>query len=148
MCHILPEVKIKKKLIIAGILICCIIIAVIYYSIPAPIFARPANVKIHRVEIITTEFMSEDITNRIDCNKLVQIISKYSRSRLPRSFAPYQMTVGQIDVDGIGSNGPFHIILGNDATYVNVIYSSAEKGGYIIQNNKELFNEILLLLND
>ena len=134
----------KKKLMIAGILLCLIVSAVIYFSIPAPIISAKEGLKGCLVDVVNDEYMLEDITGQIDCDKLVQIISKYTRSRLPHSFAPYQLTVGEIDIHAVENNRPFHIILGNDG--VNVIYSSAEKGGYTIHNSEKLFADIKALL--
>lgn len=127
----------KKKALTAGIILCLIIIS-IYFSTPSPIVKNPDNVQIHWVNVVNSQYKTEDITSQIDCNQLVQTISGYSRSRIPYSFAPYPIAAGDIDI-GYFDNGKLkHISLGE----VNVVYESADKGGYKIYNNSKLMGEI------
>ena len=127
----------KKKALTAGIMLCLIIIS-IYFSTPSPIVKNPDNVQIHWVSVVNSKYKTEDITSQIDRNQLVQTIGCYSRSRIPYRFAPYQVAVGDIDI-GYFDNGRLkHISLGK----VNVVYESADKGGYKIYNNSKLINEI------
>ncbi|AEE97997.1 hypothetical protein [Mahella australiensis] len=132
----------KKKVIIIGIILCLIVSAAIYFSLPAPIINNKDNLQIYRVSIANSKYDYDDVTSQIDCNKLAQLISTYNRSKLPHSFAPHQITVGEIEIDAIADNKVMHIILGD----VNVVYESADKGGYTIYNSEQLESEVLQMI--
>lgn len=109
-----------------------------YLSIPSPVINDADKVQIGAVSVINSEYKSEDITSRIDCEKLARVIGTYNRSKLPHHFAPRQIAVGDIEIDYIYNNKSKHIILGS----VNVVYVSADKGGYEIQDGDKLLNDI------
>lgn len=111
---------------------------------PSPIFANYDDYEIHHVSITNKDYKEEDITGRIDCAELVKLLGSYERSRLPHTFAPYQMTAGDIQIDGTAVNGPVHILLGRDS----VIYESADKGGYTIHKSGQLVNDILQMIEE
>ena len=136
----------KKKVVfllfLIVVVLCLIFIAVDYFSTPAPLVTDADNLKIYTVCIVNSEYKKEEITDIIDCNKLAQIISSYSRSRLPHSFAPYQLSIGEIEIDIMDNNKTLHIILGD----INVIYDSGDKGGYTIYNSDQLKDSVLQLI--
>lgn len=129
----------KKKAVIIVTIICLTIIITTYYSFPSPIISNIDDVKIYHVAIIDSDYKEEDITSQIDCVKLVETISSYSRSKIRLPFAPTQITVGDIEIDGTDDNKTMHILLGN----TNVIYESADKGGYKIHQSEQLKEDVL-----
>lgn len=134
----------KKKAVAIGTLLCLIIIITIYFSTPSPVFADDDDFEIHHVSITSQDYGEEDITGRIDCVKLARLLCSYERSRLPHTFSPYQMAVGDIQIDGIAENGPIHILLGRDS----VVYESADKGGYAIHDSRRLITEIQKMIKN
>ncbi|QOX62404.1 hypothetical protein FRZ06_03040 [Anoxybacterium hadale] len=128
----------KKKLGIAGITLFIIIVSILYFSTTAPIAKDMAEVQIQRVSVLNSKYEDQDFTDHIDCEILAQILSNYKRSRLPYDFAPYQAAVGDIDIGYFDHGDLKHISLGS----VNVVYDSADRGGYKIHNSSELVSQI------
>lgn len=127
----------KKRVIFSGLILILVVLA-FYLSIPAPIIKNADEVQIYAVNVINSKYENEDITSQIDCRKLEQVISTYNRSKLQHQFAPYQIAIDDIEIDYTHDNKPEHIILGS----VNVVYESAEKGGYEIHDSDQLLNDI------
>jgi len=132
----------KKKAVVSSAVLCFIIVAVAYFSLPSPLLNNTDDVQIYQVRVANSEYKYEDITDQVDCIKLAQIISAYTRSKLPHSFAPYQITVGDIEINGTAGNKSMHILLGD----VDVIYESANKGGYTIYNSEQLVSDVLQMI--
>lgn len=124
----------KKVLIILGIVLICAAIITIILVRPAAIVKDPQN-----YEIIRVVYDGEDITDKIETNKLVSVISKYTRSRVPKLLDSYQQSLVKIEVNGIVNHKPLHILLGD----INIAYSSADKGGYEIHDCEQLLNDVL-----
>jgi len=132
----------KKRIIVTGVITCLIVIAAVYFSVPAPIADDPDDIRIYLVTVANSECIHEDITGRIDCGQLAQVISRYQRSKLPRSFAPYQIAPGEIEIVGSAGNRTMNLLLGD----VNVVYESADRGGYVIRNGEQLASEVRKLI--
>lgn len=124
----------KQKIVAAGVILCLTIIGSIYFATPSQIVNNPDKVQIQRVIVVNSKYEDEDITSQIDCKKLAQTISSYNRSKISHRFAPYQMAIGDIELDYTDNNKVRHVLLGS----VNVVYESADKGGYNIYNSDQL----------
>ena len=128
----------KTKSIITGsIVIAIIIVGIIFFS-------QSKNIvdQIDSYDIFQVECNGEDITKRVDCDVLGSIVSKYKCSRLPHKFAPIQTSQVEVEINGTADRKPLHILLGD----INVVYRSADKGGYTIQNSEGLLTEILHII--
>lgn len=132
----------KKRAVVIAPILCLIVIITTYYSLPSPIINNLDDVKIYHVAIIDSDYREEAITSQLDCGKLAEIISSYSRSKIRLPFAPTQITVGDIEIDAIDGHKTMHILLGN----TNVIYESADKGGYKIHQSEKLKDDILRMI--
>lgn len=132
----------KKKAVVGSVILCSIIIATVYFSLPSPIAKSADGVQIHMIRLANSDYEYEDITAQIDFGELAQIISKYTRSRLPHAFAPYQITVGDIEIICTVENKWMCILLGAD----DVIYESANQGGYTIHNSEQLVSDVLQMI--
>ena len=126
-----------KNIITGSIVIAIIIVGIIFFS-------QSKNIvdQIDSYDISQVEYNGEDITERVDCDLLVSIVSKYKCSRLPHKFAPHQISQVEVEINGTADSKPLHILLGD----INVVYRSANKGGYTIQNSEELLTEILHII--
>ncbi|NLA86707.1 MAG: hypothetical protein GX847_05375 [Clostridiales bacterium] len=127
----------KKKLVIAVIVLIVVIAAVIFLSQPKSIIND-----IDRYEIYRVVYIGGDVTERVDCNALASIISKYERSRVPHDFVPYQISQVVVEIFGINEHKPLHILLGD----INVAYEVTKYGGFPIKNSDALLNEILSIM--
>lgn len=74
----------KKVFIILGIVLTCAAIIAIILVQPKPIVKDPQT---YQISIVFLD--GEDITDKIEADKLVSVISMYTRNRVPHSFAPY-----------------------------------------------------------
>ena len=127
----------KKKVFVSGIILCLVAFA-INLSIPSPIINNVDKIQIYAVSVINSKYEDVDITSQIDSGKLARVISSYNRSKVPHHFAPHQMSVDDIEIDYIYDNETRHIVLGS----VNVVYESADKGGYTIYDSDQLMNDV------
>ena len=132
----------KKRIIVTGAITCHIVSAAVYFSVPAPIADDPDDIRIYLVTVANSECVHEDITGRIDCSQLAQVISGYKRSKLLHSFAPYQIAPSEIEIVGSAGNRTMNILLGD----VDVVYESADRGGYIIRNGEQLASDIMKMI--
>lgn len=128
----------KKILMILGIVLICAATVTIILIQPTAIVKDPQNYEIFRVV-----YDGEDITDKIDSDKLVPAISKYTRSRVPHFFGSYQQSLVKIEVNGVVNHKPLHILLGD----INIVYSSSNKGGYKIHDSDQMLNDILDIIS-
>lgn len=127
----------KKVFIILGIVLICAAIVTIIFIKPTAIVKDPQNYQISRVFLD-----EEDITDKIEIEKLVSVLSKYTRNRVPKFFAPYPQSSVRIEINGMVNHEPLHILLGD----INIAYSSSDKGGYEINDSVQLLKDILEML--
>ena len=135
----------KQKLITAGLVLALIGTAT-YLLLPVPLIQDRDRANIYRIELANDCCQYKEITNMVDCDSVVQILSNYSRSKFPHSFSPHQITVGELELSIMDSNGTYHILLSRQKKQLNVLYTSAEKGGFKIHDSKNLFQELSALL--
>lgn len=128
----------KKRIILAGILVSIIVMGSIAFLL------SPQNVINKKESFYITQvlYKGEDVTGQVDCDTLSLVLGTSKCSRLPYSFAPYQISKIEIEIYGNADNKPLYVLLGD----INVVYRSAEKGGYSIRNSKKLLAEILQVM--
>lgn len=106
-----------------------------------PIIKDGSRFSIFRV-MYNHDNISEDVSEKINLRKVESIINSYQCKRLAHSFAPYQHDKVIIEIDGISDSRPIHLLLGE----INVIYESADIGGFEIQHSDKLLLDILELI--
>jgi hypothetical protein len=128
----------KKKPVIAGIIILAVIAAAAVY------FSQPKNIidDINRYSIHRVVYNGVDVTERVDCVALASLVSKYQCSRLPRSSTLYHQSQVVVELNGMNGDDPLHILLGD----INYAYESGDKGSFSIINSGALLNEILKIM--
>lgn len=126
----------KKKIIVIGSAAIVMIIAAILF------FSQPKKIVDTAYDIGRVTYNGNDVTEQVDCEKLASIVSNYTCSRLPHTFAPTQTSQVVVELNGSDGNNPLHILLGD----INVAYESANRGGYTIQNGKALLTELLNII--
>lgn len=125
----------------------CVTAAIVYFSIPSPILGNYKKADIWRVELVTDSPNHVDLTDQVNCDKMIQILSNYSKSRVLRCVSPQQMLKGDIEISlMVDDSKSFHIYLSPSDSNSNYIYESAERGGYSICNSDVLQKEISDLL--
>ncbi len=127
----------KRKLVIAGIIIIIIIAVALFLSQPKNIID---DVNGYNIGVVI--YNGVDVTERVDCKALASIISKYERSRVPHDFSSYQLSQVVVEIFGINEHKPLHIFLGD----INVAYEVTKYGGFSIKNSDALLNEILSIM--
>lgn len=132
----------KKKTIIAGVILCIAAVTAVWVSIPAPILKNPEDAEVFLVMVVNSEFDNEDVTDQVDSDQLLQIIEWYTRSRVPHTLGSYQMTVGEIKIILAEDNRSSIVTLGG----INVVYDSIRKGGYTIHDSEQLAQDIREIL--
>jgi len=132
----------KKKAVIAGVILGIAAIAAVWFSIPAPIIKSADDAEIDLVMVVNSEFDNEDVTDQVDGDQLLQIIEGYTRSRFPHALGSYQMTVGEIKIILVEDNQSRTITLGD----INVVYESVQKGAYTIHDSEQLAQDIREIL--
>jgi hypothetical protein len=132
------------------VIISILVVSVIYFFLPAPIVKGYENLEIYRVELITGASDCQDnidivdITKQVDCEKILRILSGYSRSKIPHMLEPHELGEGDIEISIMDKDNSniFRIYLSENNRNFNYIYESAEKGGYTIHNSNNLRKEI------
>ena len=137
----------KKSTVLAAF---CITDVIVYFLIPSPLLGNIKKAEVWRVELVTDSFDccgNVDLTEKVDCDKITQILGNYSKSRIPRRVSPQQMLKGDIEISlRVNDSKSFHIYLSPSDRNSNYIYESAERGGYNIRNSDVLQKEIAGLL--
>lgn len=80
------------------------------------------------VALLDVSYEGEDITDKIDANEFIKLLSTYKCKRTFETYSPYSASDVTWEINLIWSYKPMHILLGN----INVWYESADKGYYKI----------------
>lgn len=131
----------KKSIMIAAALL-LVSAALIYLATPSKVVKDPHKIEIQSVNIYNSNLEEENITAQISSKMLAQTLSHYDRSKMPHPFSPSQIKEGNIDINYLDNGETKHIKLGN----VNVVYESADKGGYQIKDSNKLLADINKLI--
>ena len=129
----------KKKLVVilAALLL---IVGAVWQLLPIPAVEADFQVQLVRVG---TEL--ENVTEQVDTEALSALLQGQTRSRFRRQFAPIQLTDTSVEITGMDSRGHWHFSLDAD---MQVVYDSAEKGGWPIQNGEALLTDVWDILNE
>ena len=129
----------KKKLVVilAALLL---IVGAAWQLLPIPAVEADFQVQLVRVG---TEL--ENVTEQVDTEALSALLQGQTRSRFRRQFAPIQLTDTSVEITGMDSRGHWHFALDAD---MQVVYDSAEKGGWPIRNGEALLTEVWDILNE
>ncbi len=129
----------KKKLVVilAALLL---IVGAAWQLLPIPAVEADFQVQLVRVG---TEL--ENVTEQVDTEALSALLQGQTRSRFRRQFTPIQLTDTSVEITGMDSRGHWHFSLGAD---MQVVYDSAEKGGWPIRNGEALLTEVWDILNE
>ena len=98
-----------------------------------------------RVQLVRVGTELENVTEQVDTEALSVLLQGQTRGRIRRQFAPTQLTESTVDVTGMDSRGHWHFMLDAET---QVVYESAEKGGWSIQNGEALLAEVWDILNE
>lgn len=99
----------------------------------------------YRVELVRIGTELENVTEQVDTEALSVLLQGQTRGRIRRQFAPTQLTESTVDITGMDSRGHWHFMLDAET---QVVYESAEKGGWSIQNGEALLAEVWDILNE
>ena len=122
----------KRMIILAAALL--LLAGAAWYSRPCWAVGEEFQVQLVRVG---TEL--EPVTEQVDTEALSVLLQGQTRGRFRRQFAPTQLTESTVDITGMDSRGHWHFTL--DAQ-TQVVYDSAEKGGWPIRNGEALLDEV------
>lgn len=127
----------KKKAIamFAGL---AVILGAVWWSQPRPLVGED-----YKVHLVCMGETLENVTDKIDVEALEKVLQGQTHGRFRKQFAPHQLTENTVEITGMDSRDHWHILFCEDAC---VIYDSAEKGGWPIQNSDELWAEVLALM--
>ena len=137
----------KKRILIIVIIICLVVVLAAAGFIifrPVPLIASPNTVVDGSEEysksdtvVSAVNYNGADVTDRIDIEQLVRILSRYDCRRGSNPF-PYPQADMVWQIDLIQNFRPIHIVLGKDS----VRYESVNTGMYRIINPESLMNEL------
>ena len=140
----------KKKWIAAGAILCAAVLAAVYCLTPAPLLRDPQGAAIHRIELAVPSgdgVAAVYLTGQADLDGALILLSDCSRSRLPRSFAPFTMEEGMLELSLMDGGRTCHIVLGgNSGRDLFVVYESADRGGYTIHDGARVREALMALL--
>lgn len=140
----------RKRWIPAGAVLCAAVLAAVFCLMPAPLLQHPQGTVISRVELTVPAgdgVESVDLTGQMDLDAALGILAYCSRSRLPRSFAPFTMEEGMLELSLMDGGWPCHIVLGgNSGRDLFVVYESADRGGYTIRGGTRVREALMALL--
>lgn len=106
---------------------------------------RPAVGADFEVRLVRVGIELEDVTDQVDTEALAELLQGQTRGRFRRQFAPTRLTESTVDIAGRDNGGHWHFSLDADT---QVVYDSAEKGGWPIQNGEALLAEVWDILNE
>ena len=98
----------------------------------------------YRVTLVRVGTELENVTEQVDTEALAVLLQGQTRGRFRRQFAPTRLTEATVDITGMDSRGHWHFMLDMET---QVVYDSAEKGGWPIRNGEALLREIWDILN-
>lgn len=127
-----------------------------FYATPSPILydsskVNPDNVRVEwmRPTGKYTRPESVEVSDSVDREAVIEILSRYTRERSKFKISGYTLTAGEIDLSmHVEGFGPLHVVLGADDGTLNMMYSSADQGCYEIINSDALLAELTVLLPD
>ena len=128
----------KKKLVVmlAALLLT---VEAVWQLLPIPAVEADFQVQLVRVG---TEL--ENVTEQVDTEALSALLQGQTRGRFRKQFAPTQLTDATVDITGMDSRGHWHFSLDADT---QVVYESAEQGGWPIRNGEALLDNVWEILN-
>ena len=129
---------VKQKRNWIFLLLLCAIAA--HFIVPQRAVSEDFQVKLVR---IGTEL--ENVTEQVDTEALSVLLQGQTHGLFRRQFAPTQLTESTVDITGMDSRGHWHFMLDAET---QVVYDSAEKGGWPIRNGEALLNEVREILNE
>ena len=98
-----------------------------------------------QVKLVRVGTELEHVTEQVDTEALSVLLQGQTRGPFRRQFAPTQLTESTVDITGMDSRGHWHFMLDAET---QVVYDSAEKGGWPIRNGEALLNEVREILNE
>lgn len=115
-----------------------------YFLQPKAIVENPELLDIARVTSYSNSEGTE-ITESVDLNKLADILSRYQRGGIRKSFTSYSLSKIRYEINGTYNNDPLHILVGD----LNIVYGGRRNrnGGFVIKNSSMLLAEIDALIN-
>lgn len=128
--------KRAKRLLICAATLLLVLVVVFILSVPQQYFAGDEPFEIHR--IVYRDFTNHEtvITEDISAESLTSLLKTVECKRYRVLLAPHLTSVVRYEIDGRYHQEPTHIILGD--AYLNIIYNSADKGGYQILDSDDL----------
>lgn len=115
-----------------------------YFLQPQAMVENPELLHISRIASYSKGEATE-ITESVDLDELADILSRYQRGRIPKSFAPYSLSEIRYQINGTYDNDPLNILVGD----LNIVYGgrgSRSNGGFEIKNSSMLVTEIDALI--
>ncbi|MBQ7778663.1 MAG: hypothetical protein IJ396_07115 [Oscillibacter sp.] len=128
--------KNKLIMIVAALLLTA---GTVWWFLPRP--AVDADFKVH---LVRAGVELENVTEQVDTDALAELLQGQTRGRFRRRFAPTQLMESTVDITGMDSRGHWHFSLDGET---QVVYESAEKGGWPIKNGEELLDSVWKILN-
>ena len=98
-----------------------------------------------QVHLVRAGVQLENVTEQVDTDALSVLLQGQTRGPFRRQFAPAQLTESTVEITGMDSRGHRHFMLD---TQTQVVYESAEQGGWPIRNGEALLNEVWEILNE
>ena len=129
-----------KKSVIELVAVLALMAGLVWWFQPRP--AVGADFEVRRVRI---GIELENVTDQMDTEALAELLQGQTRGRFRRQFAPTQLTDATVEITGMDSRGHWHFSLDADT---QVVYDSAEKGGWPIRNGEALLTEVWDILNE
>jgi len=137
----------KKRTLIIVIIICLVVVlavAGLIFFRPVPLIASPNTVvngseEYSKSDTVVSDvyYNGTDVTDRIDIEQFVRILSRYECRRGSNPF-PYPQADMVWQIDLIQDFKPVHIVLGKDS----VRYEAVNTGMYRIINPESLMDEL------
>ena len=98
-----------------------------------------------QVQLVRVVTELENVTEQVYTEALSALLQGQTRSRFRRQFTPIQLTDTSVEITGMDSRDHWHFALDAD---MQVVYDSAEKGGWPIRNGEALLTEVWDILNE
>ena len=98
-----------------------------------------------QVQLVRVGTELENVTEQVDPEALSVLLQGQTRGRFRRQFAPVRLMDPSVEITGMDSRGHWHFSLDADT---QVVYDSAEKGGWPIRNGEALLAEVWDILNE
>ncbi len=119
-------------------------VLVLYYSTPTPISEDIEGSVLQDMFVLNEEYEYNDVTDLVNQEKVLEIVSSYSRSKFFRKTGSSMLNVGDMVIVFTGGKNTTLMYLRNSNNYLSTI--SPNEHTYYMNDSQALVQELLALI--